>query len=847
MGCGKAHSARAATTVDEPQYQQKAGDQRPKQYRKSAADELSLPAGAVDAASDLRSSASSTAKVRDECPAEPCTALAQDDVRDLVPRPPKPPPPPSVTARKKPEALGEQAMAVKVSYNAVTSPSREAAGSPSFFAGSERNASLRPLSNLPAAGEPPPSAPVTENASLRAAGSATSAVASSANADLGALGPPEASQPSVAADASLELELPGAICTTPQNRSSLEKTGKSLVSKPHVGKAFAALESPSANSGIDIDSALALLTAEDDTGDDERKGYTTSPSAALQWPRDVYVAPSSRVLLLTWARWSRNGLRSKAEDRIKAMQHIKHPKTKFRHSPRTPPLSPQPTPRSGELRSPRQGLGEGAMPCLEKEPLAMPLGIQPLAPPPTRVGGNRHASVASRSRNANGTSTQGRLLFDVMAEERRAAAEAQGVKIKLQKNFAIEDAHTADPEKTPGFGTETPNFPFGASTSASRMSNSVASSGVVSPMAGGQMSPWLLEAEAIVNGEEDDYFSPGRDIPTSSAWGFEPNRLSTDGAWGRLPDVPEAADPVCEELDDLIDDEDELERVGIFVTAGVTAHDSDADGLRCPPALPAADSRASTATSPAGATDTRSGCASSHGSPLSLRSGNAGAGAGRLCDDTEDMSSPELPQGRPNLKHYTIGEKVSYWSGTKGVWLPAVVVEKKSSSVYVIDKQMKGCLAKVRSSELISAAEEKRDPVLRALAAFGEPTSASRSGTPRGDAASGASRTGTPRGGNSGTPRSRTGTPRGEGHGSAQKRDRRQGDVRGTPTPEREPGIHRHKGEFMGLPQKAPTIRAALPAALGGSTSPASRSPVVTPRSRGKIVRDDFSDDSEED
>ena len=33
------------------------------------------------------------------------------------------------------------------------------------------------------------------------------------------------------------------------------------------------------------------------------------------------------------------------------------------------------------------------------------------------------------------------------------------------------------------------------------------------------------------------------------------------------------------------------------------------------------------------------------GSPLSLRSGNAGASAGRLCDDTEEMSSPELPQG----------------------------------------------------------------------------------------------------------------------------------------------------------------------------------------------------------
>eukprot|EP00438_Fugacium_kawagutii_P008301 Skav206324 [mRNA] locus=scaffold1420:133345:135041:+ [translate_table: standard] len=64
---------------------------------------------------------------------------------------------------------------------------------------------------------------------------------------------------------------------------------------------------------------------------------------------------------------------------------------------------------------------------------------------------------------------------------------------------------------------------------------------------------------------------------------------------------------------------------------------------------------------------------------------------------------------------YMVGEKVSYYSSSHGAWMPAKIVERKSRTIYVIDKQMRGCLAKVRASELVSEKEEKTNPVLRAF------------------------------------------------------------------------------------------------------------------------------------
>jgi hypothetical protein len=435
------------------------------------------------------------------------------------------------------------------------------------------------------------------------------------------------------------------------------------------------------------------------------------------------------------------------------------------------------------------------------------------------------------------------------------------MKQRLKKNFVIEDAHTTgDSGSTPGFGVATPGFgdSVGAKT-ASRMSpmDSVVSSGVASPMAGGQMSPWLLEAEALVNGEEDLLSFPTAmpsTVPSSNAWGFEPSKLFD------VPEITEAPQIPHNKSEDFMNYEDELQMVGVFNTEGLLPDSPNGpdfeNQLTGAPEL-VTDSMASTATSPAPfiqksrSDDTQKSRSDSHKDKYSPRREKQSPRQEHTGMEAAAAFQWDA-QGLPRLQEYAPGAKVSYWSSSKGEWLPAVIVEQKSSKVYVIDKQMKGCLAKVRASDLISAEEEKQDPVLRALASFKEPSSSSRSGTPRGGS-------GTPRGG-SGTPRgsqwqppgmaeppSLNGTPRGR-NGSGVKQSGRPG-VAGGSSPRDVPAARKGSatggaGTKTGSPTKAgkpQTIRAELPPALAGVAAPTSKSP------RGRIVRDDFSDDSDDD
>lgn len=358
------------------------------------------------------------------------------------------------------------------------------------------------------------------------------------------------------------------------------------------------------------------------------------------------------------------------------------------------------------------------------------------------------------------------------------------------------------------------------------------------------MSPWLLEAEALVNGEDDLLASPGSQsaIPTCAAWGFEPARLFDVPEVELNPSNPseELADP----NDDFIGDMDELDQVGLFSSPGLTESPSapNSDAQPCPPILFGGDSLASTATSFA------SPFKASTPSP-DIKVGAMTAGPGTAFEES-NRGGPlmGLSAGSAGPHEYTIGEKVSYWSGSKGVWLPAVVVEKKSSMVYLIDKQMKGCLAKVRASELISAAEEKQDHVLRALAAFGEQPTTSRPTTPRPSRAA------------AGTPRSECGTPRSDGGRRARPggadvacRSPRQlpplGATRGGKSPRASPEPDNGGTRPRGSLQKAPAIKAALPPALAGLGCSATGQYTPSPRTlaRGKIVRDDFSDDDDSD
>jgi len=436
------------------------------------------------------------------------------------------------------------------------------------------------------------------------------------------------------------------------------------------------------------------------------------------------------------------------------------------------------------------------------------------APPPSRSGGKRHPAEAARNRAAMGRSSENRLLFDVMAEERKEAQEAQGVRKKLEK-CSIEGVHTSDSNKTPGFGVETPQWgASGANTASGSRMESCISSGITSPMAAGQISPWLLEAEALVNDEDDDCLFESRPM-NNSAWAFEPARLLSP-----CPEVSQLEE-LNEALNDMIadGDVDELEQVGMFSAGGSPERNQPEFSL-------GNDSLASTATS----------------AQVNLLQDKEKPFA--KSESAEELSSIELPRGKRgpakglynDFQEYAKGDKVKYYSSSRGEWLPAVVVEKKSKSVYVIDKQMKGCLAKVRGSELISAAEERDDPVLRALATAFKDRPTSRAGTPRG-------RDGDRPSSRSGTPRRDGGSPRNDGNGSSPRGGNWQPPGQGAPVvAAAASSLRRRKGEPLGALQKAPSIHAELPPALAALAGPASKSP-----QRGQIVRDDFSDDSEDD
>lgn len=676
-----------------------------------------------------------------------------------------PPAPASVLA---PLATGQKATAAAVTLTVVspTNSELETVRTPRGLRPEPCDAKLRSAASHSVACSSP--APPSGAASATCGTTAPLPSAAAAAAPTPALTierPP--SQQTLRSSTSARCSLPGAVDTglTPRSprADGCSRGLERRTSSAHVNKAFAALSDGEGT--LDLDEAFAML--ESPTTREAESGLLNASMSdchlerrPTEWPTDVEVAPATRVLLLTWARWSRNSLRIQTEEKIKVLQHVKHPRSC--PPPRTPPLSPQPTPRES--------------PADAAEPFhATSRSL--------RFGGlSREETVASRA-----AQRPQELLFDKMAEEQRVSMEAQAMRVKLNRNFAIEGTHT-DSNKTPGFGVDTPNFPGAGSKSRASPMESVVSSGVATPAHGGQLSPWLLEAEALCNGE-DDIADRGPDIlRTSMAWGLPTSSMV---------DVPEAIGAISKQLSSLeeipemkrseskassghFDYEDELQRVDIFNLAeAVTAQCSiNAEDYPAKARLQV-DSLASTA----------------------ITLGEEPGSSPWPTVAPKRAEAPRSPKrGKPSnsVCEYTVGEKVSYWSSSKSLWLPARIVERKSRHVYLIDKQMKGCLSKVRVSELVSEAEEQRDPVLRAFCAF-EPTSRGMPGAA-------------------------------EGH-SVHGRERSSEEV-----PMRSPRT---------LPPLKATPRS--PRLPGAPLSPVPPPQRAAAKPRGRIVRDDFSDDSEDD
>lgn len=412
---------------------------------------------------------------------------------------------------------------------------------------------------------------------------------------------------------------------TPRRQSQARKAAEAPVPQPPpVRSKVSTISAPSTRPLYEITSPMSKPQVED-----------------LPFP-PVKVSTSTQLLLLTWARWGRNNCRIKQEEQIKSLQH--------RRFPRSPPppvqLSPQPTPREstpGGSSPPRTGAAAW------------------------RAGGELGMGTTVHSREGG---SPGRAFdFAELREDQRDSMAQQGTRMRLTRGLggSAAQAHSLG---TPGFGVDTPGFPGGSGVASADAS--VASSGVASPVKGGQMSPWILEAEALCE-ETEEEGSPG-----GGGWGLEPELdtllMLEQEILGKRSQVVEpqvsedSIKPQKEVEDQAVMDEDELERVEMFEESP-SKKSVEAASDRLHETLP---------------------------SPIV-------------------PDSPEDPSAAFAGSQYVVGEKVSYYSASHGAWMPAKIVERKSRTIYVIDKQMRGCMAKVRASELVSENEEKTNPVLRAF------------------------------------------------------------------------------------------------------------------------------------
>eukprot|EP00927_Polykrikos_kofoidii_P044535 TRINITY_DN38471_c0_g2_i1.p1 TRINITY_DN38471_c0_g2~~TRINITY_DN38471_c0_g2_i1.p1 ORF type:complete len:939 (-),score=126.60 TRINITY_DN38471_c0_g2_i1:173-2989(-) len=471
--------------------------------------------------------------------------------------------------------------------------------------------------------------------------------------------------------------------------------------------------------GRPVETALAALGHEADEASLSADEETDEESPRSKFPRDVNVSINTRKLLLTWTKWGRNSLRISEEVHFKAMQHIQHPKARRFQSPS--PISPQPTPPA----TPR---GDSSA-CSGL--LSLSTGsVQSSSPPcmPMRVTGRGLAGskrvemglgavqlTAHRGPPGHGEETSAAPFFDELLREQRQSMDAQGVKVKLCRKFGA-DAAKAKSLGTPGFGLETPSFvgePSQGSADASHTA-SVMSSGIASPCAGGQLSPWILEAEALVNqGDDDDDDDLLAGLAALGFSGFD-GRPSSKlvAAWGEPLSAPvddksrfcdsEGASGVTDGSGKLISgseprletitDCDELDCVALFDVVDASA----------------ANQRSNSCSSPVGVMCSSIGSYATAGSSHECQPQSVRVRKEACAHDQEDARTL-----------YKVGENVRYWSTTRSAWMLAVVIEQKSRGVYLIDKQMKGCVSKVHSHELISETEEQSSSVLRAIRALG--------------------------------------------------------------------------------------------------------------------------------
>lgn len=291
-------------------------------------------------------------------------------------------------------------------------------------------------------------------------------------------------------------------------------------------------------------------------------------------------------------------------------------------------------------------------------------------------------------------------MFQEMAEEQRTSMDVQGVKVTLKRGLGADGARRTGSSDTPGFGVDTPSFngaASGRSSADASAAASVMSSNAASPKHGGQMSPWILEAEALIEGDDEDAVDEAERLlggNPAAAWGIGPQdafvtpaSLPPGCVEASFPGSPDAADASADsDVLRPLEEDDELTKVDLFVSVAATEQAEPCSPVESTE-QPLAPQRA------------QSFGGEVHGTPSSA--------------SEKGVRSRPARGGRPC--ECMPGESVKYWSSSKKAWLPAVVVERRSPTLYVIDKQMTGCFSKVKRSELISQADQANDRFLRAM------------------------------------------------------------------------------------------------------------------------------------
>eukprot|EP00928_Gymnodinium_smaydae_P086858 TRINITY_DN7126_c0_g4_i2.p1 TRINITY_DN7126_c0_g4~~TRINITY_DN7126_c0_g4_i2.p1 ORF type:complete len:873 (-),score=207.14 TRINITY_DN7126_c0_g4_i2:162-2645(-) len=798
--------------------------------------------------------------------------------------------------------------AIHAASSSATAKAPERAANASATGDARDGAGPCGSSAAPAAIEAGSSAAAGTDGSLRAVArgdaGATLEAPGCVEASSGGGGPEAAPPPGAPPPAPIAAPAPVSATATAAAAGSAARKANARKQRTRGSRPFDAAEA-----ALDL---LANLDMSSDSSSARGDDDPCSTTAATSPARAVEVSLSTRKVLFQWHRWAKNSLRILAEEKIKKLQHTRYVRTALPHPP-SPALSPQPTPRGAEGSS-RTALGEtappltprGAQPAEAAAPsgaaassrsrgrearsagagsaagAGIPAG-SPRSPAATRSRvALRSRSGASAGLGSSSGSTGEPSLFASLRDDQRQSMGEQGVKLKLCQGLGA-GAAVAQSTGTPGFGIETPNFVGAHSRTSANASvaASVMSSGVASPAGNGQISPWILEAEALVNGASDDEDLCSGFPRVTAAWGAAPAALESSpvvaaggnssnsplsiagrlvlgsggaagsaaagaGA-GALAGIAEGCGQSSLLNGDLetIIDHDELEQADILaeVFAPRSAGESPEGKANASPSGPKTAAEASTLkaiTSPAA-------------------KALAGAAAAEAASPEASASPPA--GGSPGLGEpgYSPGEVVRYWSSTRSCWLPARVVERKSRNVYLVDKQMKGCVSKVRATDIISDAEERANPALRALAALEadedvevKRTRPSRSPSARGSAIGSSSvARGTPRGGAGSSPRL-SAPPRmappprtasaAESHVSGADRGGGSDAVGGA-------GVPRARGGRGGAPSGSLSPPAARAAAvrLSSPTAATAVRPPTPPALRGRVVRDDFSDDSDDD